>query len=49
LIAAADMTGNHVVRELLESNLADKVTAVEKARRLIRNIVETKVREKPAA
>ena len=49
LIAAADITGNHVVRELLEANLADKVAAVEKARRLIRNIVETKIKERSAA
>ena len=49
LIAAADITGNHVVKELLESNLADKVAAVEKARRLIRRIVEAKIQERSAA
>lgn len=49
LIAASEITGNHVVRELLESCLADKLVAVERARRLIRTIVEIKIRERSVA
>jgi ferritin-like metal-binding protein YciE len=49
LIAAADITGDHVVGELLESCLADKLAAVERAQRGIRKIIETKVRERFAA
>jgi len=49
LVAAADITGKHGVGVLLESCLADKLAFVERTRRLIRNIVETKVREKIAA
>jgi ferritin-like metal-binding protein YciE len=49
LIAAAGITGNHLVGELLESCLADKRAAVERARLLIRNIVETRIRERSAA
>jgi ferritin-like metal-binding protein YciE len=49
LIAASDITGNHAVRELLESCLADKLVAVERARRLIRTIVENKIRERSVA
>jgi ferritin-like metal-binding protein YciE len=49
LIAASDITGNHTIRELLESCLADKLVAVERARRLIRTIVETRIRERSAA
>jgi ferritin-like metal-binding protein YciE len=49
LIAASEITGNHTVRELLESCLADKLVAVERARRLIRIIVETKIRERSVA
>jgi ferritin-like metal-binding protein YciE len=48
LIAAADMTGHYGVGVLLESCLADKLAFVERTRRLIRNIVETKVAEKIA-
>ena len=49
LVAAADITGKHGVGVLLESCLADKLAFVERTRRLIRNIVETKVRERIAA
>jgi len=49
LIAASDITGNHTVRELLESCLADKLVAVERARRLIQAIVETRIRERSVA
>ena len=44
LTAAADLTGHHAVGVLLESCLADKLAFVERNRRLIRNIVATKVR-----
>ena len=49
LIAAADLSGHYAVGVLLESCLADKLAFVERTRRLIRNIVETKVAEKIAA
>jgi len=49
LIAASEITGNHKVQELLESFLADHLAAVERARRLIRKIVEVKIRERSAA
>jgi len=49
LIAAAEISGNRAVGELLESCLADRLMAVERARRLIRNIVETKVQGRSAA
>jgi ferritin-like metal-binding protein YciE len=48
LVAAADISGNHGVGVLLESCLADKLAFVERTRRLIRNIVETKVAERVA-
>jgi ferritin-like metal-binding protein YciE len=48
LIAAADMTGHYGVGVLLESCLADALAFVERARRLIRNVIETKVAEKVA-
>jgi hypothetical protein len=46
LIAAVDLTGHYGVGVLLESCLADKVAFVERTRRLIRNIIETKVAAK---
>ncbi len=49
LIAASEITGNHTVRELLESCLADKLVAVERARRLIRTIVEMRIRVRSVA
>jgi len=44
LIAAADLSGHYAVGVLLESCLADKLAFVERTRRLIRNMIETKVR-----
>ena len=49
LIAASDITSNHKVRDLLESFLSDNLAAVERARRLIRKIVEVKVHERSVA
>jgi ferritin-like metal-binding protein YciE len=49
LTAAADISGHFGVGVLLESCLADKLAFVERNRRLLRNIVETKVQEKIAA
>lgn len=49
LIAAADMTGHFGVGVLLETCLADKLAFVERTRRLIRNLVETRLAEKVAA
>lgn len=49
LIAASDMTGNYGVGVLLESCLADELAFAERARRMIRNAVETKVAERIAA
>ena len=43
LVAAADVTGNYGVGVLIESCLADTLASVERTRRLIRNIIETKV------
>jgi ferritin-like metal-binding protein YciE len=48
LVAAADITGNHAVGVLLESCLADKLAFVERNRRMIRNVVETKIAERAA-
>jgi len=49
LTAAADMTGHFAVGVLLESVLADYLAFVERTKRLIRNLIETKVAEKKAA
>lgn len=49
LIAAADVAGHYGVGVLLESCLADRLAFVERTRRLIRNIVESKVAERKAA
>jgi ferritin-like metal-binding protein YciE len=49
LVAAADLAGHHGVGVLLESCLADKMAFVERNRRLIRNIIETKVAERKGA
>jgi ferritin-like metal-binding protein YciE len=49
LVAAADLAGHHGVGVLLESCLADKMAFVERNRRLIRHIVETKVAERKGA
>jgi ferritin-like metal-binding protein YciE len=48
LIAAADMSAHYGVGVLLESCLADALAFVERTRRLIRNIVETKVAARAA-
>jgi hypothetical protein len=42
LIAAADMTGDYGVGVLLESCLADKLAFVERTRRLLRHVIESK-------
>ena len=49
LVAASDLTGHYAVGVLLESCLADKLTFVERTRRLIRNFVATKLVAKAAA
>jgi ferritin-like metal-binding protein YciE len=49
LTAAADLTGHYGVGVLLESCLADKLAFVERTRRLIRNVVKTKVAERARA
>jgi ferritin-like metal-binding protein YciE len=46
LIAAADLTGHYAVGVLLESCLADKLAFVERTRRLIGHIVDTRMAEK---
>jgi ferritin-like metal-binding protein YciE len=46
LVASADVTGHYGVGVLLESCLADKLAFVERTRRLIRNVVETRVAKK---
>jgi ferritin-like metal-binding protein YciE len=43
LVAAADLTGHYAVGVLLESCLADKLAFVERTRRLIRNVIATKI------
>jgi ferritin-like metal-binding protein YciE len=49
LIAAADMTGDFGVGVLLESCLADKLAFVERTRRLITHLIESKAASKFAA
>jgi ferritin-like metal-binding protein YciE len=49
LIATADLTGHYGVGVLLESCLADKLAFVERNRRLIRNVIETRVEKRMAA
>ena len=49
LTTAADMTGHFAVGVLLESVLADYVAFVERTKRLIRNLIETKLAERKAA
>jgi len=46
LIAAADVTGHYGVGVLLETCLADKLAFVERTRRLLRGIAETKADER---
>ncbi|HYX52617.1 MAG TPA: DUF892 family protein [Candidatus Limnocylindrales bacterium] len=49
LTAAADITGNYAVGVLLESVLAEQLAFVERNRRFLRNMIETKIAEKVAA
>ena len=49
LTAAADISGHYEVGVLLETCLADKLAFVERMRRLIRNVVETRVAERAGA
>jgi ferritin-like metal-binding protein YciE len=49
LVAAADVTGHYGVGVLLETCLADKLAFVERTKRLIRNVVETRVAERAGA
>jgi ferritin-like metal-binding protein YciE len=50
LTAAADITGHYAVGVLLESVLADQLAFMERTRRFIRNMVETRIAErKPVA
>jgi ferritin-like metal-binding protein YciE len=46
LTAAADMSGSYAVGVLLETCLADKIAFVERTRRLIRNLVETRIADR---
>lgn len=46
LIAAADVTGHYGVGVLLETCLADKLAFVERTRRLLRGIAETRAAER---
>jgi ferritin-like metal-binding protein YciE len=46
LIAAADMTGDYGVGVLLESCLADKLAFVERTRRLLRRVIESRAATK---
>ena len=49
LVAAADVSGHYGVGVLLETCLADKLAFVERTKRLIRNVVETRVAERAGA
>jgi ferritin-like metal-binding protein YciE len=48
LVAAADVSGNYGVGVLVESCLADTLAFVERTRRLIRTIIETRVAARSA-
>lgn len=48
LIAAAEAVGHHGVSLLLETCLADKLTFVERTKRFLREMVETRVAERVA-
>ena len=48
LVAAADLSGHYGVGVLLESCLADTLAFVERTKRLIRNIIETRVAARSA-
>jgi ferritin-like metal-binding protein YciE len=43
LVEAADVSGHYAVGLLLESCLADKLVFIERTRRLIRNLIATKI------
>jgi ferritin-like metal-binding protein YciE len=43
LVEAADLSGHYAVGLLLESCLADKLVFIERTRRLIRNLIATKM------
>ena len=49
LVAASDVSGHYGVGVLLESCLADRLAFVERTRRLIRNVIETRVAERKGA
>ncbi len=49
LIEIADLTGEYAIGLLLESCLADKLTFVERTRRLVRSMIDGKLAEKAAA
>jgi ferritin-like metal-binding protein YciE len=49
LVAAADITGHYGVGVLIESCLADTLASVERTRRLIRNVIETKMAARAAS
>ena len=49
LVAAADISGHYAVGALLESCLGEKLAFVERTRRLMRHIVETRILEHVAA
>lgn len=48
LVAAADISGNHGVGVLLESCLADHLAFVERTKRLIRRVIETRIAARAA-
>jgi ferritin-like metal-binding protein YciE len=43
LVEAADLSGHYAVGLLLESCLADKLVFIERTRRLVRNLIATKI------
>lgn len=49
LISASDVAGHYGVGVLLESCLADRLAFVERTRRLIRNMVESRIAERKGA
>lgn len=49
LVAAADLSGHHGVGVLLESCLADHLAFVDRTKRLIRRVIETKIAARAAS
>lgn len=49
LIAAAEAVGHHGVSLLLETCLADKLTFMDRTRRFLKDVVETRIAERAAA